>query len=115
MNKNKQNKPNYMKNNKEQTDFLTTIYEGLTEICKTTQEQNLSDEEFKEKVFTFLRTPEEGRQRRSQIREMAENFVKDYYERYENKLPKDYKETLPSFVMKVMPVVIRFKEQRKEV
>ena len=36
-----------MKNNKEQTDFLTTIYEGLTEICKTTQEQNLSDEEFK--------------------------------------------------------------------
>jgi hypothetical protein len=43
-----------MKNNKEQTDFLTTIYEGLTEICKTTQEQNLSDEEFKEKVRNEL-------------------------------------------------------------
>jgi hypothetical protein len=109
------NKNNYMTNKKKQTEFLTTIYEGLTEICKTTQEQNLSDEEFKEKVFTFLRTPEEGRQKRSQIREMAEYFVIDYYERYENKLPKDYKETLPSFVMKVMPVVIRFKEQRKEV
>jgi hypothetical protein len=73
-----------MKNNKEQTDFLTTIYEGLTEISKASKDQNLSDEEFKEKVFTFLRTPEEGRQKRSQIREMAEDFVKDYYKRYEN-------------------------------
>ena len=103
----------YMKNNKEQTDFLTTIYEGLTEICKTKEEQNLSDEEFKEKVFTFLRTPEEGRQRRSQIREMAEDFVKEYFERYEKELPKVYKETLPSFIMKVMPVAIRVIEQKQ--
>jgi hypothetical protein len=103
-----------MINKKKQTEFLTTIYEGLTEISETSQNQNLSDEEFKEKVFTFLRTPEFGMAKRSLTREMVEKFLKEFYENYDNELPKDFKKTLPSFVNKVMPVVIRVIENRTE-
>jgi len=107
-------KINYMINPKSQTEFLTDIYQGLTEISKISQDQNLSDEEFKEKVFTFLRTPEFGMGKRSLTRKMVENFLKQFYKNYDTKLSKDFKKTLPSFVNEVMPVVIRVIENRTE-
>ena len=88
-------------------NFLLTIFEGIGEIYKTTQDQNLPDKEYNEKILTFLRTPEVGRQRRSRTRKMVEDVVKEHFKKRKNPYPIKSRKLLPLIIKRaVYPKII---------
>ena len=88
-------------------NFLLTIFNGIIEIYKTTEDQNLPDKDYKEKILTFLRTPEVGRQRRSRTRKMVEDVVQEYFNKRKNSLVVKSRKLLLLFIKKaVYPRII---------
>jgi hypothetical protein len=88
-------------------NFLLTIFEGIGEIYKTTEDQNLPDKDYNEKILTFLRTPEVGRQRRSRTRKMVEDVVKEHFKKRKNPYPIKSRKLLPLIIKRaVYPKII---------
>ena len=88
-------------------NFLLTILNGINEIYKTTEDQNLPDKDYKEKILNFLRTPEVGRQRRSRTRKMVEDVVKQNFKERENPYPAKSRKLLPFIIIQsVYPKII---------
>ncbi len=93
-------------------DFLKDAIQGLKEFNLSVTDPNITDKEFVEKVLLFLKTPENGRKKRSKTRKMVEDCFKSMME--DSVVKKSgIKKSWSTFLI-LLPVSMRITKERNQ-
>lgn len=100
------------KNKAVSDDFLENTIQGLKELNLSVTDSNITDKEFVESILLFLRTPENGRKKRSKTRKMVEDVFKETIK--DSKVKTLGIKKYWSFFLICLPVFMRIRKERNE-
>jgi hypothetical protein len=93
--------------------FLKDTIQGLSEFNLSVTDPNITDKEFVEKVLLFLKTPENGRKKRSKTRKMVEDCFKSMMMK-DSVVQKSGIKKYWSIFLKTLPVSMKIIKERNQ-